>query len=280
MDGMKYSITAFKSAIEDGIEFKKVDDVVSKFALLLIYDATNNLEFIESGQFQIYISGLIEKQQPNQSVDRIGIVNKPGIIEVHNMLNVDIPRENHLIFFADDVVVQIYTIDELYQQYKDSTEDERNSIKRYITDKRDEEDQMIRDEIKEDEAKLKVKNKNTIDDKIKINETTKSIVKKDNNLKAYFSLFLLIGIPSALFYYFNTYYIGLSIVYFALAIAGIIFLSMFFADVASGVAIFPILIIVGIGYAIMQFGDKEKGIIFDRTLQPPTEMVIIPRGQY
>ena len=67
--------------------------------------------------------------------------------------------------------------------------------------------------------------------------------------------------------------------YFGFAIAIFIILQMFLSSVASGVAIFPILIVVGIGYGVMQFGDKEDGIILNKATTV-IEITKIPPGQY
>lgn len=91
--------------------------------------------------------------------------------------------------------------------------------------------------------------------------------------------YCLIIIPIAILYYINTYYIGLGIVYFGFGIGGLIFIGMFLSDVKSGVAIFPILLIAGIGYGVMQLGDEEKGIIQDRSTPLPLVVTDIPKAK-
>jgi len=101
-----------------------------------------------------------------------------------------------------------------------------------------------------------------------------------NSKKENIGLIIFILTISAIFYFINIYYIGLSIVYLTLFITAFITISMITSNVKSGVVFGPMIILLIIGFVIMKFGNEEDPIL-NSTIKEKNKLniSIVPNGE-
>jgi len=186
MRGMNYSISAFKTELENDIELSKRKNKQSKFALLLMYPNNEKLNFIEQNLFDNYIAMFIEQEQPLQSLDTTAIINNPSIIRV----DIDIgfkmnKKKSHLIFLQDGIITQTYTIKQIYQEFKRCSKEQMDYL---AIDKKDISKDVIpfkikiSQEVETIEELNQSKDKNNLrndDDKTKLLELTRENIYDD-----------------------------------------------------------------------------------------------------